>query len=63
LGRSHHDHLLCLKCGRVFEFRDDDIEKLQDKVCEKFHFKPVEHRLGIRGYCRDCLKKSKDSNS
>jgi Fur family transcriptional regulator, ferric uptake regulator len=63
LGRAHHDHLLCLKCGRVLEFRDDDIEKLQDKVCRKFHFEPVEHRLGIRGYCRDCFKKSKSGNS
>jgi Fur family transcriptional regulator, ferric uptake regulator len=63
MGRPHHDHMVCIKCGRVFEFRDDDIEKLQDKVCKKFHFKPVEHHLGIRGYCMDCLKKLKNRNS
>jgi len=59
VGRPHHDHLVCLNCGKVFEFRDDDIERLQNKICEKFEFKPLEHRLGIRGYCKGCVKKMK----
>ena len=59
-GHPHHDHLVCIGCGRIFEFQQDEIEKLQNKVCEKFGFKPVEHRLGIRGYCRSCqLKKGR----
>ena len=56
-GSTHHDHLVCIKCGRIFEFKDEDIEKLQNKVCRKFGFKAIEHRLGIKGYCRDCRKK------
>ena len=59
LGHKHHDHMLCVKCGKVIEFRDDRIEKLQDEVCKKYNFKSVEHRLGIRGYCRQCQKKIK----
>ena len=51
---GHHDHLVCVKCGRVIEFRDDRIERLQDSVCRRYGFTPLEHRLGIRGYCRNC---------
>lgn len=53
-GHDHHDHLLCIKCGKIIEFKEEKIEKLQDSVCKKYDFKPVEHRLGIRGYCRKC---------
>lgn len=53
-GLNHHDHLLCIKCGRIIEFKDEKIEKLQEAVCKKYGFKPIEHRLGIRGYCKRC---------
>ena len=56
-GHEHHDHLVCIKCGSVIEFCDDRIEKLQEEICNKFKFKAVEHRLGIRGYCKNCQKK------
>jgi Fur family transcriptional regulator, ferric uptake regulator len=57
-GREHHDHLECLSCGAVIEFRDDALEALQDRVCRRHGFRPVEHRLGIRGYCRACARKA-----
>lgn len=53
-GHGHHDHLLCIKCGRVMEFKEERIENLQKLICERYSFSPVEHRLGIRGYCRKC---------
>lgn len=53
-GHEHHDHLICLKCGKVYEFKDEEIERLQEMICKRYKFKPVEHRLGIRGYCRKC---------
>ena len=56
-GYPHHDHLVCISCGRIFEFKDDEIEKLQDRVCRRYGFKPTEHRLGIRGYCQNCKSK------
>jgi Fur family ferric uptake transcriptional regulator len=59
-GYPHHDHLICIKCGRIFEFKDDQIERLQNKVCQRYGFKSIEHRLGIRGYCRNCQAKAKN---
>lgn len=56
-GYEHHDHLECMSCGTIIEFKDEEIERLQDKVCRKHGFKPVDHRLGIRGYCASCAGK------
>ena len=61
-GHEHHDHLLCIECGRAIEFKEDRIEKLQDTICKKYGFEPVEHRLGIRGYCKRCQKKISKGN-
>lgn len=56
-GHAHHDHLECLRCGRVIEFSDDALERLQEKVCRRHGFEAVEHTLGIRGYCSACRSK------
>jgi Fur family transcriptional regulator, ferric uptake regulator len=56
-GREHHDHLECLRCGRIIEFKDDALERLQESVCRRHRFQPVDHHLGIRGYCAECGKK------
>ena len=49
LPDEHHDHLIDLKTGRVTEFRDDEIEKLQEKIAAKLGFKLVDHRLELYG--------------
>jgi Fur family ferric uptake transcriptional regulator len=56
-GHGHHDHLLCIKCGKVIEFKEERMERIQEAICKKYGFRAVEHRLGIRGYCRKCRKK------
>ena len=56
-GHPHHDHLVCLGCGRVIEFREDKIERMQELICRRYDFQSIEHRLGIRGYCNRCKKK------
>ncbi len=53
-GHKHHDHMVCIKCGKIIEFSDDRIEKLKEEICKKYGFKPLEHRFGIKGYCKDC---------
>ncbi len=53
-GHEHHDHMVCRKCKKIVEFKDDEIEKLQKKVAEKHGFSMDGHRLVISGYCRDC---------
>lgn len=44
---EHHDHLINLRTGEVIEFRDEEIEKLQEKIARKHGFKLVDHRLEL----------------
>ncbi len=57
-GHEHHDHLVCNDCGKIIEFTELRIEKLQDEVCKKNKFKADSHRLQIQGLCEDCCEKS-----
>ena len=49
LMESHHDHLIDIKSGEIIEFVDDEIEKLQKKVAEKYGYELVDHRLELYG--------------
>ena len=49
LSESHHDHLIDVKTGDIIEFVDDEIEKLQKKVAEKYGYKLVDHKLELYG--------------
>ena len=49
LNESHHDHLIDLKTGEIIEFVDEEIEKLQEKVAEKYGYKLVDHKLELYG--------------
>ncbi|HDQ25620.1 MAG TPA: transcriptional repressor [bacterium] len=51
----HHDHMLCIKCGRIIEFEESGIEGLQEKVCRKHRFKMTGHGLVIKGICDKCV--------
>ncbi len=53
-GSKHHDHLICVKCGRLIEVNDEKIEKLQDKLARANNFIPIKHKLEIYGICGDC---------
>jgi Fur family ferric uptake transcriptional regulator len=53
---AHHDHLMCVKCGRIEEFVDDTIEEKQQAIAKKFGFEMTDHRLCIYGICPDCQK-------
>jgi Fur family ferric uptake transcriptional regulator len=46
---EHHDHLIDLRTGRVIEFRNEEIERLQKAIAEKFGFRLVDHRLELYG--------------
>jgi Fur family transcriptional regulator, ferric uptake regulator len=47
--REHHDHLIDMDTGRVIEFRNEDIEALQDRIARELGFKLVGHRLELYG--------------
>ncbi len=48
-SKDHHDHLIDLTSGKVIEFRDEEIERLQQLVAERLGFKLVDHRLELYG--------------
>ncbi len=54
LERPHHDHLICVSCGRIQEMRWPRLEKIQEETCRKFGFAPQWHRHEIFGRCKDC---------
>ena len=54
LGRHHHDHLVCLRCKRITEFENPEIEEEQDKVARRHHFKILSHSHKVYGLCHSC---------
>lgn len=57
----HHDHMVCVECGKVFEFMDTAIEERQHKVAEKAGFVVDEHSLYMYGVCDGMRKHGKCS--
>jgi len=53
-GRHHHDHMICLTCGRIIEFESREIERAQDLVCRRKGFTMTGHMHQIRGLCAGC---------
>ncbi len=51
---EHHDHLVCMRCGRVDEFIDEVIEKRQEVIAKQSNFKMTSHSLTIYGICSRC---------
>ena len=56
-NHEHHDHLVCVLCGRTIEFMDEGIEEAQRRVYEASGFEIVSHQLELRGICPACIKK------
>lgn len=51
---KHHDHLLCIKCGKIDEFTDDTIEQRQHDIANKYNYKLTDHCLYLYGLCNNC---------
>jgi Fur family transcriptional regulator, ferric uptake regulator len=51
---GHHDHMICVKCGKVIEFYSEALEKLQDVLCQQKNFRGLRHCLEIHGICKKC---------
>jgi len=54
---AHHDHLICVKCGKIEEFFDEAIEKRQQAIAKKKNFDITDHSLHIYGVCALCKNK------
>ncbi|MDR2216215.1 MAG: ferric iron uptake transcriptional regulator [Nevskiaceae bacterium] len=49
---AHHDHIVCVDCGRVEEFVDNGIEERQQRIAEELGYEISDHALVIYGHCR-----------
>ena len=52
--RPHHDHMVCTRCGKIIEFENSRVERLQDDSCAAYGFTPTYHSFQIFGICADC---------
>jgi len=55
--KNHHDHLICLDCGKIIEFEDEVLETLQSRIAQRYRFKIFHHRMELYGRCVDCAQK------
>jgi len=53
-SKGHHDHMICIRCGKVIEFVCDEIEELQYKLCKDYGFRLSFHDHRLFGVCKDC---------
>jgi Fur family ferric uptake transcriptional regulator len=53
---THHDHIVCVKCGRVDEFVDQEIEKRQKQIASAKGYEITDHSLYLYGICPNCRK-------
>lgn len=60
---KHHDHLICLGCGKIQEFENDRLEALQERIARQEGFRVREHKLELYGYCQNCAGDRKASPS
>jgi len=50
----HHHHIVCTECHRAIEFVCPELERIQDEIIQRYHFKPIHHRFQTYGICEDC---------
>ncbi len=50
-SQEHHDHLVCLDCDKVIEFKDDTIEQRQCDIAKRYHMQLTDHHLSLYGHC------------
>ena len=53
IKKQHHDHLICTKCGKIIEFMNNDLEKLQEKISDEYQFRLDSHVMTLFGVCKD----------
>jgi Fur family ferric uptake transcriptional regulator len=55
MEHEHHDHLVCLRCGRIIEFECPEIEVAQTDVARRHNFEVLRHRHELYGHCSECV--------
>jgi len=58
-GRSHHSHLICVKCNRIIEFFNSKLAEGLKESYRKYNFKEIDHRIEATGLCKKCQTKKR----
>jgi len=61
-GFKQHDHIICVKCGKVVEFCDPRIQQIKDMMGDLLKFQVTAHSLNLYGSCETCQADTKESN-
>lgn len=56
---THHDHFICTRCGKIQEFNNQKLEKMQIDIAQSINFHPLQHRMEIYGLCSGCMAQRK----
>ena len=56
-GHEQHCHFRCIGCGKIIEFKEDEVMDIEKKCSESYGVEVTGHKLEFFGYCRECLKK------
>ena len=56
VANEHHDHLICMRCGKIIEFECEMIEGAQRSIAERYRFRVLRHRHELYGHCADCQR-------
>ena len=59
VGGEHHDHLICLQCGKIVEFENQTLEALQQEIADRYRFRIYHHRMELYGKCSQCASREK----
>ncbi len=59
-GEQHHDHFICERCGRIIEFKNDELERLQQVVARELGVALLRHKVELYGLCSDCRKSARN---
>ena len=54
IEHEHHDHLVCLRCGKIIEFECEMIESAQQEIADRYRFRILRHRHELYGHCSAC---------
>ena len=60
-AHSHHEHVICIECGKVVEFSSERIERMNMLIAEEYGFRHDHHRLEIYGVCAGCQQRDAET--
>ncbi len=61
IEHEHHDHLVCLRCGKIVEFECRMIEQAQEDIGKRYGFRLLRHRHELYGHCPECRRREEKS--